>query len=289
MATAAHGIPTDRNPEATLFVASLDTAVDEEILWELFLQCGPLVNVYIPRDKITGEHQGYGFVEFKSAENCEYALACMNAVKLFSKSIRLNRATEDRSKGDIGANLFVGNLDPDIDEKRLYEAFSAFGKLIGHPRVGRDESGKCKGHAFVRFDSFEASDAAIQALDSQFLGGRAIRVQYAYKNGGAKGERHGTVEERLIAANLPRSSTLLQMQPAYGVLGANHPPPLPSSSSMSSSYSATETMVFETSHAMASTPSVVPPPPPPRSVSAVSRSASFPPPPPLPPTAVQRR
>lgn len=48
----------ERNQEATVYVGNLDTRVDEDILWELFLQCGPIKNVHIPRDKITGMHQG---------------------------------------------------------------------------------------------------------------------------------------------------------------------------------------------------------------------------------------
>ena len=42
---------------ANSLLGNLDTKVNEEILWELFLQCGPVVNVHIPRDKITGDHQ----------------------------------------------------------------------------------------------------------------------------------------------------------------------------------------------------------------------------------------
>ena len=57
---------TERNPEATLYVGDLASQVDEAIIWELFLQAAPVVNVYIPRDKVTGEHQTYGFVELAS-------------------------------------------------------------------------------------------------------------------------------------------------------------------------------------------------------------------------------
>merc|ERR1719375_380680 len=31
------------------------------------MQCGPVVSVYLPKDRVTNEHQGYGFVEFKRA------------------------------------------------------------------------------------------------------------------------------------------------------------------------------------------------------------------------------
>ena len=38
------------------------------------LQCAvtPAVNVYLPKDRVTSQHQGYGFVEFKSEEDADY-------------------------------------------------------------------------------------------------------------------------------------------------------------------------------------------------------------------------
>ena len=32
----------------------------------------PAVNVYLPKDRVTSQHQGYGFVEFKSEEDADY-------------------------------------------------------------------------------------------------------------------------------------------------------------------------------------------------------------------------
>ena len=36
---------------------------------------------------------------------------------------------------DVGANVFIGNLDPEIDEKLLYDTFSAFGVILQTPKV----------------------------------------------------------------------------------------------------------------------------------------------------------
>ena len=36
---------------------------------------------------------------------------------------------------DVGANIFIGNLDPEIDEKLLYDTFSAFGVILQTPKV----------------------------------------------------------------------------------------------------------------------------------------------------------
>ena len=57
-----------RNQDATCYCGNLDEKCTEELLWELMLQCGPVVNVHMPRDKVTGNHQGYGFVEFRMEE-----------------------------------------------------------------------------------------------------------------------------------------------------------------------------------------------------------------------------
>lgn len=52
----------------------------------------------------------------------------------------------------------------------LYDTFSAFGMIIQTPKIMRDpESGASRGFGFVSYDSFEASDAAIEAMHGQYL------------------------------------------------------------------------------------------------------------------------
>lgn len=101
---------------------------------------------------------------------------------------------------DVGATLFIGNLDPDVDEKTLYDTFSAFGLIVNTPRIARDpDTGAFKGFGFISYDNFESSDAAIEAMDGQYLMNKQITVSYAFKKDG-KGERHGSAAERLLAA-----------------------------------------------------------------------------------------
>jgi hypothetical protein len=45
------------------------------------------------------------------------AIKILNMIKLFGKAIRVNKASQDKDTLDVGANLFIGNLDPDVDEK----------------------------------------------------------------------------------------------------------------------------------------------------------------------------
>lgn len=120
-------------------------------------------------------------------------------IKVFGKPLRVNKAASDKKQIDVGANLFVGNLDPNVDERTLYETFSQFGIIVQPPKIQRDDEGNSRGFGFVNFADFEASDAAIEAMNGQHLMGKQVNVSYALKKDG-KGERHGSAAERLLAA-----------------------------------------------------------------------------------------
>lgn len=96
-------------------------------------------------------HQGYGFVEYMTEDDAEYAAKyalcplspshlaylnkhrVLNMVKLFGRPLRVNKSSSSRKGEEItpySANLFVGNLDGSVDEKMLYDTFSAFGVIV---------------------------------------------------------------------------------------------------------------------------------------------------------------
>jgi splicing factor 3B subunit 4 len=221
-----------RNQEATCYVGNLDPSVTEDILVELFTQIGRVNSVHMPKDKLTGLHSGYGFVEFLDVTDADYAIQIMSMVKLFSRPMRLSKSSLDKKSGlgtlDVGANLFIGNLDPaDVDEKLLFDTFSAFGTIIKPPRIMRDDiTNQSRGFGFVSYDSFEASDLAIECMHNQYLCNRQISVQYAFKKAsstagegsdmvaeGGRGpggmpERHGSRAERMLAAANPHREFL---------------------------------------------------------------------------------
>ena len=43
--------------DATIYVGGLDEKVSDSLLWELFVQAGPVVNVHMPKDRVTMLHQ----------------------------------------------------------------------------------------------------------------------------------------------------------------------------------------------------------------------------------------
>ena len=211
----------------------------------------------MPKDRVTQMHQGYGFVEFLSEDDADYAIKIMNMIKLYGKPIRVNKASAHQKNLDVGANIFIGNLDVEVDEKLLYDTFSAFGVILQTPKIMRDpETGNSKGFAFINFASFEASDAAMDAMNGQYLCNRPISVSYAFKKD-SKGERHGSAAERLLAAQNPSSHADRPHQ-----LFADAPVP---------------SMIPVMAGQLIPPPLIAPPPP------NVTSSSMLPPPPPVPP------
>jgi splicing factor 3B subunit 4 len=268
-----------RNQDATVYVGNLETSCTENLLLELFVQVGRVKSVYMPKDKVTQAHNGYGFVEFLDVIDADYAITILNMIKFFGRPLKVSKSSLNNKAEltrDVGANLFVGNLSNDVDENLLYDTFSAFGTLIRQPRIMRDEeTNQSKGFGFVSFDRFEASDTALECMNGQYLGNRQIVVQYAFKKdtageysetvgrpAGAGQERHGSRAERMLAAQR-RSLQHHQQQ---------NLPPLPPGAGFGSSAPsfAPNNMMFATGMPPPPPPAVPPPPP----------SMGIPPPPP---------
>ncbi|KAK5654847.1 hypothetical protein OQA88_6883 [Cercophora sp. LCS_1] len=218
----------EQNKDATVYVGNIDERFTQELLSELMTQVGPVRQVHMPQDRVSQTHQGYGFVEFDTPSSAEYAAKVLNGIRVWGKPIRVNKASADKQKTvDIGAELFINNLDPSVDEKILYDTFSQFGGILRQPSIIRDDNNISKGYGFVSFDSFEASDAAKATMNGQYLLSKAITVEYAYKKDG-KGERHGDEAERKLAAEGKKHNIVPEHQPlpaAYHMTGPVGAPP----------------------------------------------------------------
>jgi len=281
-----------RNQDATVYVGNLDEKVTEDLLLELMIQAGHVVHLNIPKDKVTSKHMGYGFVEFRTEDDAEYAIKVMNMIKLFNKPIKVNKSQQDKRINDIGANLFIGSLDPEVDEKLLYDTFSSFGNIVVTPKIMRDvETNVSKGYGFVNYDNFESSDMAIECMNGQFLFNRTISVQYAFKKD-MLGERHGSQAERMLAAAQPskfKMNTLfsagegdlpMMNNPGYGYPGMAMPDQYMMYGGMMQQYP-NQMMMPPAPHGFAvppppPMPNMMIPPPPPMS------NMMIPPPPPMP-------
>ena len=192
---------TARNDRSTVYVGNLPGDADEDLIFELAIQFGPVRRLTMPKDRLTGVREDYCFVEFERPADAEYMAAVLAAspIELYGKRIRVSHKGDDELAAnallEIGAKLCVRNIDPAVDEVALADHFKQFGTFAVPPRLLRTDTGASRGVAFISYDDFDASDAALKATDKSWLFNRIISVDYADKPTGGK---HGSEEERRL-------------------------------------------------------------------------------------------
>ncbi|XP_041080541.1 embryonic polyadenylate-binding protein A-like isoform X2 [Polyodon spathula] len=105
----------------------------------------------------------------------ECALDTMNYEVIKGRPIRIMWSQRDPGlrKSGVG-NIFIKNMDESIDNKALYDTFSAFGNILSC-KVVCDENGS-KGYGFVHFETHEAANRAIETMNGMLLNDRKVFV-----------------------------------------------------------------------------------------------------------------
>ena len=108
--------------------------------------------------------------------SAERALDTMNFDVLKGRPIRIMWSQRDPSLRRSGVgNVFIKNLDKSIDNKAMYDTFSAFGNILSC-KVAQDADGGSKGYGFVHFETEEAAMNAIQKVNGMLLNEKKVFV-----------------------------------------------------------------------------------------------------------------
>ncbi|KAM9475350.1 polyadenylate-binding protein 1-like isoform 2-T2 [Clarias gariepinus] len=162
-------------PLASLYVGDLHPDVTEAMLYQKFSPAGPIMSIRVCRDIITRRSLGYAYINYQQPADAECALDTMNYEVIKGRPIRIMWSQRDPClrKSGVG-NIFIKNMDESIDNKALYDTFSAFGNILSC-KVVCDENGS-KGYGFVHFETQEAAKRAIETMNGMLLNDRKVFV-----------------------------------------------------------------------------------------------------------------
>lgn len=175
---------------ASLYVGDLHPEVTEPFLYEVFREVGPIASIRVCRDTFTRNSLGYAYVNFQNPVDAERALDTLNYSTVKNQPIRIMWSQRDPSvrKSGIG-NVFIKNLDKTIDNKALYDTFSAFGNILSC-KVGqskekikvKDDQGveheedETSCYGFVHFETAEAAEQAIARVNGMSINNKQVYV-----------------------------------------------------------------------------------------------------------------
>jgi nucleolysin TIA-1/TIAR len=100
-----------------------------------------------------------------------------------------NQPKQDTSKH---FHIFVGDLSPDIETHQLRDAFAPFGAISDCKIIRDPQTLKSKGYGFVSFVDKKDAENAIQGMNGQWIGSRAIRTNWASRKPPAPSQKEST-------------------------------------------------------------------------------------------------
>ncbi|ELU11974.1 hypothetical protein CAPTEDRAFT_144233 [Capitella teleta] len=156
---------TEPDPDAIkMFVGQIPRSMDESDLRKMFEEFGPVFQLNVLRDKVTGQSKGCCFVTFytrKSALEAQNQLHNIKTMAGMQHPIQMKPA--DCEKRNEERKLFVGMLSKKCNENEVRMMFAPFG-TIEECTVLREQNGQSRGCAFVTYASKQCAQNAIKGM-----------------------------------------------------------------------------------------------------------------------------
>ncbi|XP_064650842.1 RNA-binding protein 7-like [Lineus longissimus] len=101
--------------DRTLWVGNVSDETTEELLYELFLQAGPLERVTIPKDRETGKQKKFAFITFKHEHSVPFCINIFDGVYLHQRRLQIktrNGSVHTSGKNPVDADKWGIGLLP---------------------------------------------------------------------------------------------------------------------------------------------------------------------------------
>lgn len=190
-----------RSGIGNVFIKNLDKSIDNKAIYDTFSAFGNILSCKVATDD-KGHSKGYGFVHFETEEAANKAIAKVNGMLLNGKKVyvgkfipRKEREKELGEKAKLFTNVYVKNFLDDVNDEKLKEMFEPYGKITSYKVMTKDD-GKSKCFGFVAFETTEAAEAAVEALNGKDMGeGKTLYVARAQKKAERQQELKRKFEE----------------------------------------------------------------------------------------------
>ncbi|KAI1716584.1 RNA recognition motif domain-containing protein [Ditylenchus destructor] len=202
-----------------VYVKNFADVLDKEKLETLFSKFGPILSSTIMEDH-EGKSKGFGFVSFENPDDAEKAVTEMNDYQLPDTDYKLTvcraqkkseRQAELKRKYDQqkaermqryqGVNLYVKNLDDNVDDAMLRQNFESYGKITS-AKVMCDEASRSKGFGFVCFEKPDDATKAVVEMNNKMLGAKPLYVALAQRKEDRKAQLASQYMQRLAAMRM---------------------------------------------------------------------------------------
>ncbi|KAA8904440.1 hypothetical protein TRICI_005490 [Trichomonascus ciferrii] len=142
-----------------------------------------ITRINLPKGNRPGQCKGFAYVDFKTQEQLDACIGLsesnLSGRNLLIKNGKSFEGRPDKSQTNPPSRiLFVGNLSFDTTEENLEYHFQHCGEIVKIRMATFEDSGKCKGFAFIDFLHTDSATKALKDKRCKKLFGRPLRMEY---------------------------------------------------------------------------------------------------------------